>query len=146
MQVKCEFRYFLKFFKFFSKKHLHFLQTSCIISEYGSLVKRLRRRPLTAKTGVRFPYELLKVLQNPFSLKILFYIIWFVGQEAKTSPSHGENRGSIPLRTAFNRSLHGSVFYCADFFLPIINASKKARQFSAGLFLFSDNSFILRRS
>ncbi len=146
MQVKCEFRYFLKFFKFFSKKHLHFLQTSCIISEYGSLVKRLRRRPLTAKTGVRFPYELLKVLQNPFSLKILFYIIRFVGQEAKTSPSHGENRGSIPLRTAFNRSLHGSVFCCADFFLPIINASKKARQFSAGLFLFSDNSFILRRS
>ena len=50
---------FLKFFKFFSKKHLHFLQTSCIISEYGSLVKRLRRRPLTAKTGVRFPYQLL---------------------------------------------------------------------------------------
>ena len=100
MQVKCEFRYFLKFFKFFSKKHLHFLQTSCIIIEYGSLVKRLRRRPLTAKTGVRFPYELLKVLQNPFSLKILFYIIRFVGQEAKTSPSHGENRGSIPLRTA----------------------------------------------
>ena len=146
MQVKCEFRYFLKFFKFFSKKHLHFLQTSCIISEYGSLVKRLRRRPLTAKTGVRFPYELLKVLQNPFSLKILFYIIRFVGQEAKTSPSHGENRGSIPLRTAFKRSLHGSVFCCADFFLPIINASKKARQFSAGLFLFSDNSFILRKS
>lgn len=26
--------------------------------------------------------------------------IWFVGQAAKTSPSHGENRGSIPLRTA----------------------------------------------
>ena len=25
----------------------------------GSLVKRLRRRPLTAETGVRFPYELL---------------------------------------------------------------------------------------
>ena len=24
----------------------------------GSLVKRLRRRPLTAETGVRFPYEL----------------------------------------------------------------------------------------
>lgn len=72
--------------------------------------------------------------------------VWSVGQAAKTSPSHGENRGSIPLRTAFNRSLHGSVFYCADFFLPIINASKKARQFSAGLFLFSDNSFILRRS
>ena len=25
---------------------------------------------------------------------------WFVGQAVKTSPSHGENRGSIPLRTA----------------------------------------------
>lgn len=24
---------------------------------------------------------------------------WSVGQAAKTSPSHGENRGSIPLRT-----------------------------------------------
>ena len=30
--------------------------------KYGSLVKRLRRRPLTAETGVRFPYELLTVL------------------------------------------------------------------------------------
>ncbi len=191
---------------------MHFLQTSCIISEYGSLVKRLRRRPLTAKTGVRFPYELLQVrrmpllLKNPsqatwfvgqaaktspshgenrgsiplrtadavcfyrkvlhgslvkrlrrrpltaktgvrfpyelfntdFShLKILFYIIWFVGQEAKTSPSHGENRGSIPLRTAFKTEACMAPFFCcADFFLPIINASKKARQFSAGLFLF----------
>ena len=27
---------------------------------YGPLVKRLRRRPLTAETGVRFPYGLLK--------------------------------------------------------------------------------------
>ena len=26
--------------------------------KYGPLVKRLRRRPLTAKTGVRFPYRL----------------------------------------------------------------------------------------
>ncbi len=26
--------------------------------------------------------------------------IWSVGQAAKTSPSHGENRGSIPLQTA----------------------------------------------
>ena len=28
---------------------------------YGLLVKRLRRRPLTAETGVRFPYKLLTV-------------------------------------------------------------------------------------
>ena len=95
MQVKCEFRYFLKFFKIFSKKHLHFLQTSCLISEYGSLVKRLRRRPLTAKTGVRFPYELL-----------------------------------------LSGACMAPFFVALIFFLPIINASKKARQFSAGL-LFS---------
>ena len=31
------------------------------IKYYGSLVKRLRRRPLTAKTAVRFRYELLTV-------------------------------------------------------------------------------------
>ena len=30
---------------------------------YGSLVKRLRRRPLTAESGVRFPYELLTILE-----------------------------------------------------------------------------------
>ena len=29
---------------------------------YGSLVKRLRRRPLTAETAVRFRYELFKNL------------------------------------------------------------------------------------
>ena len=45
--------------QYFSKKCLLFYYFMCIISEYGSLVKRLRRRPLTAKTGVRFPYELL---------------------------------------------------------------------------------------
>jgi hypothetical protein len=56
------------------------------------LVKRLRRRPLTAKTGVRFPYELFNVFQKVNKM-------WFVGQAVKTSPSHGENRGSIPLRT-----------------------------------------------
>ena len=42
------------------KKHLHFRKKCCNISKYGSLVKRLRRRPLTAETGVRFPYELLR--------------------------------------------------------------------------------------
>ena len=31
----------------------------------GSLVKRSRRRPLTAETGVRFPYELLVLLEQP---------------------------------------------------------------------------------
>lgn len=32
---------------------------------YGVLVKRLRRRPLTAESGVRFPYTLLTVLGQP---------------------------------------------------------------------------------
>lgn len=31
---------------------------------YGLLVKRLRRRPLTAESGVRFPYELLCYFYN----------------------------------------------------------------------------------
>lgn len=34
------------------------------MKENGSLVKRLRRRPLTAETGVRFPYELLTVISK----------------------------------------------------------------------------------
>lgn len=33
-----------------------------VTRRYGSLVKRLRRRPLTAETRVRFPYELLTIL------------------------------------------------------------------------------------
>ena len=32
---------------------------ACAAHRYGPLVKRLRRRPLTAETGVRFPYGLL---------------------------------------------------------------------------------------
>ena len=34
------------------------------MKENGSLVKRLRRRPLTAESGVRFPYELLTILKR----------------------------------------------------------------------------------
>ena len=42
--------------------------------EYGSLVKRLRRRPLTAETRVRFPYELL-------TKEIPVGISFFISQE-----------------------------------------------------------------
>ncbi len=35
----------------------------------GSLVKRSRRRPLTAETGVRFPYELRLFLNSPTQRK-----------------------------------------------------------------------------
>ncbi len=48
-------------------------KNACILTEgvviygsrlrYGPLVKRLRRRPLTAETGVRFPYELLAKIE-----------------------------------------------------------------------------------
>ena len=61
----------------FIKKNLqfHFLYDSIV---HGSLVKRLRRRPLTAETRVRFPYGLLKhlhLMQVPFCyLNILFYL------------------------------------------------------------------------
>ncbi len=44
------------------KKDLQNLNIHAIVIKVlGSLVKRLRRRPLTAETGVRFPYELLTV-------------------------------------------------------------------------------------
>ena len=43
-----------------AKKDLHFFSRHGILLKHGSLVKRLRRRPLTAKTRVRFPYELLR--------------------------------------------------------------------------------------
>ena len=44
------------------KKDLHFswgCSTIAIVD--GPLVKRLRRCPLTAETGVRFPYGLLRI-------------------------------------------------------------------------------------
>ncbi len=44
------------------------------LQEYGLLVKRLRRRPLTAETGVRFPYKLLCI----FVLEEWAYVHSFV--------------------------------------------------------------------
>ena len=57
------------------------VQTSKI---HGSLVKRSRRRPLTAKTGVRFPYELFcfitaqpeKMLKMPISYGVSAFLIY----------------------------------------------------------------------
>ena len=46
------------------KKCLHFSFYRVILDKHGSLVKRLRRRPLTAESGVRFPYELLCYFYN----------------------------------------------------------------------------------
>ena len=41
------------------------------------MVKRLRRRPLTAKTGVRFPYELLLIgaCMAPFFTVLIFFFL-----------------------------------------------------------------------
>ena len=40
--------------------------STVLVHKYnGSLVKRLRRRPLTAETWVRFPYGLLTVIEQP---------------------------------------------------------------------------------
>ena len=43
--------------------------------------------------------------------------IWPLGQAAKTSPSHGENRGSIPLSTAEKLLVIQELFvlsYCGE--------------------------------
>ena len=64
------------FFKLFFKKGLIFLKACVIIPMFktqGPLVKRLRHRPLTAKTWVRFPYgspknEIHKCVSRFFAL------------------------------------------------------------------------------
>ena len=62
----------------FTKKYNKIQKSACNLSEamlwylsqrvradkYGRLVKGLRRRPLTAETGVRFPYLLLKTQEQ----------------------------------------------------------------------------------
>ena len=47
------------------------------ICAYGSLVKRSRRRPLTAETGVRFPYQLLfKTLKDPVFMRASRFFVF----------------------------------------------------------------------
>ncbi len=42
-------------------------------------------------------------------------VIWLVGQAVKTPPSHGGNRGSIPLRAAFeSQFILRFFFYFSD--------------------------------
>ena len=50
---------------------------------------------------------------------------WFVGQAVKTPPSHGGNRGSIPLRTVLEEIFEKSKvsFFC----LSIIIVYRKSR-------------------
>ena len=51
---------------------------SAMHKQNGSLVKRLRRRPLTAETGVRFPYELLTIILKHLIL-LVFWDFVFLG-------------------------------------------------------------------
>ena len=63
----------IKKLKKVSKKLLTIPDSRHIITEHGSLVKRLRRRPLTAETGVRFPYELFGILDVRIPHRITEY-------------------------------------------------------------------------
>ena len=60
---------------------------------YGPMVKRLRHRPFTAVTGVRFPLG---------SSAQTNHFVWPDGQAVKTPPFHGSNGGSIPPRVIKN--------------------------------------------
>ena len=90
-----DFNLFLHFFTFFCIKIFLFFEKvltnaewMVIITEHGSLVKRLRRRPLTAETRVRFSYGLSKpvaycsrlfsVLFLLLSRKVIFYYTFYL--------------------------------------------------------------------
>ena len=70
----------------------------------GPLVKRLRHRPFTAETRVRFSYgspfwEHGAGGSNPFTPTRMLAsdVAWLLGQAVKTPPFHGGYRGSNPL-------------------------------------------------
>ena len=96
---------------FKSNFRYHAWQSLCQMMQFagicsGPLVKRLRHRPFTAVTGVRFSHG------SPVSLQIVF---WPVGQEAKTPPFHGGNGSSILPRVI----VCGSTIVCCFFICQI---------------------------
>ena len=80
---------FQSFFKKVSKKLLQFLKIYDIIakpSKSGPLVKRLRHRPLTAKTGVRFPQGSPKqTYPNYFVTNKVFGFVFYMNLEAENA-------------------------------------------------------------
>ena len=90
----------LKFFnKLFLKNLLTFLSVCDIIlmrlrkapNQQGLLVKRLRRRPLTAETGVRFPYGSPNESKVYKTLLFVFLSpIWFSLKNARGYPIHNQ--------------------------------------------------------
>ena len=104
---------------FKSNFRYHAWQSLCQMMQFagicsGPLVKRLRHRPFTAVTGVRFSHG------SPVSLQIVF---WPVGQEAKTPPFHGGNGSSILPRVIVCGS---TIMYCF-FICPIRLHSARMR-------------------
>ena len=61
VKKSCKKTNFFKFCLHYSPTYNRIIKCDAHNHLNGSLVKRLRRRPLTAETGVRFPYELLAV-------------------------------------------------------------------------------------
>ena len=96
---------FFRSFSIFRKKNKKSACFSCKVRYtkrvgwQGQLVKGLRRRPLTAKTRVRFSYWLLYFPTNWIHM-LSEPLTWPVGQGVKTSPSHGENTSSILVLAA----------------------------------------------
>ena len=78
-----------KFFVFCIKQILQDDKKSAILLKYSSIAQWQSTRLLT---------ELLQVRALLGELEYMSTHIWPVGQAVKTSPFHGGNRGSIPLR------------------------------------------------
>lgn len=51
-----------------------------------------------------------------------YCLVRLVGQEVKTSPSHGEISGSIPLRAVRNNTGNSVLFFCIFLVIPMILA------------------------
>ncbi len=76
--------------------------------QFGPLVKRLRHRPFTAVTRVRFSYG------SPIgllSVQPLIYIFRPVGQVVKTAASHAANTSSTLVRVT-RQKLYSFCFFC----------------------------------
>ena len=83
---------------------------------YGLLVKGLRRRPLTAETGVRFPYRLLRIkypdekIRERLRLRIFFSV--HRGARSHTGQKRGAggaDHENMPLLSERDRPGSGTV-------------------------------------
>ena len=105
-----------KFEKSVDSKRLFLYNTDCC----GSLVKRLRRRPLTAKTGVRFPYELFKISRTKdisSGEKVIPFLWALLIRDIMTGASDFPFFPSVCFAASFiSSSFTGSIFFSAGWF------------------------------